>query len=371
MVHSSLALHGRAARLFATILAALAMGCAATPGAARPSAAEPHGMRVATREAPPFAMRDANGRWSGLAIGLWQSVAQANGYDYELVGTDLADMVDGVADGDFDASVGALTITQAREEQVDFSHPFYTTGFGIAVRAGPPGWLALIGQFFSWDFLQTLLILVGLLAFVGCLFWLAERRRNSEEFARGPQGIGSGFWFAAVTMTTVGYGDKAPRTPMGKLVALIWMFTALLIISTITGMIASSLTTGRLEGLVNGPADLAKVDVGTVAGSAGEDWLARDGIGSAGFPSVEAGLAALAAGRIDAFVHDDPLLRYRIGGGRNPDLRVLPGSFGRQDYGIALPEGSGLREEVNLALLRRIESDAWQAAITRQLGTNE
>ena len=47
---------------------------------------------------------------------------------------------------------------------------------------------------------------------VGSLIWLAERRRNAEQFAEPLAGIGSGMWFALVTLTTVGYGDKA-RSP--------------------------------------------------------------------------------------------------------------------------------------------------------------
>ncbi|WP_066554389.1 transporter substrate-binding domain-containing protein [Croceicoccus bisphenolivorans] len=357
-------------RLIAPILAFLAAWLPLS--AMAQNAPAPERMQVATREAPPFAIKSEDGHWEGLAIELWRVVAEANGYDYELVESDLAGMVDGVADGTYDASVGALTITQERERSVDFSHPFYATGFGIAVRKEAPGWLALLGQFFSWDFMKTLLVLVAMLGFVGFLFWMTERKRNSAEFPEGPQGLGSGFWFAAVTMTTVGYGDKAPRTPAGKIVALIWMFTALLIISTITGMIASSLTTGRLEGRVTGPSDLDGVRVGAIAGSAGEEWLARDGIASAGYNGVSDGLAALADGKIDAFVHDDPILRYDLSHGSDTaDLRVLPGSFGRQHYGMALPADSPIREAINLSMLRHIESDAWLAHVTRQIDGTE
>lgn len=357
------------ARTLPAILALFACLAFLIPPAA--VAQESGEMRVATREAPPFAMKADDGRWEGLAIELWRAVADANGYDFVFEETDLNDMIAGVSKREYDASVGALTITQARERDVDFSHPFYATGFGIAVRIEPTSYFTLIGKFFSWDFMKTLAVLIAMLTVVGVLFWLAERKRNSDEFASDAKGIGSGFWFAAVTMTTVGYGDKAPRTPAGKIVALIWMFTALLIISTVTGMIASSLTADRLEGAVTGPGDLDGVRVGTISDSAGEEWLARDGIGSTGFSKVSDGMAALASGRIDAFVHDDPLLRYSVGRGGLGDLRVLPGSFGRQDYGIALPEDSPLREEVNIALLRHIESDDWLAHITRQLGPTE
>lgn len=326
-------------------------------------------MTIATREAPPFVIREADGQWSGLAIDLWRDVAEDLGVDHIVEETDLAGMVDGVATGRFDASVGALTITPSREARVDFSHPFHTTGFGIVVAKAPPSWWLLLANFFSWQFLTAVVALCALLLVVGTLFWLAERRGNQEEFGGGAaHGIGSGFWFSAVTMTTVGYGDKAPRTLAGKLVALVWMFGAILIISTFTGMIASSLTEGRLSGGIQGPNDLARASVGSIRGSAADEWLGDTGIGFGGYDSVEAGLAAVAAGEIDAFVYDRPLLRYLMKLDDGNALRLLPGNFGRQDYGFALPQGSALREPINRAILQRIEGGAWQNRLDQVLG---
>ncbi|MCJ2185291.1 transporter substrate-binding domain-containing protein [Novosphingobium beihaiensis] len=328
-------------------------------------------MRIATREAPPFAMKGEDGQWHGLAIDLWDSIANENGYAYRFVETDLDDMIDGVADGRYDASVGALTITADREEKVDFTQPFTTTGFGIAVRKSPTAWLALMQNFFTWDFFKAVLALSALLLFVGFLFWLAERKKNPEEFADNASGIGSGFWFSAVTMTTVGYGDKAPRTPAGKAIALVWMFAAIIIISTFTGMIASSLTAGRLAGAIAGPDDLPKVTVGSIGGTASDEWLRQERIAFTGYPSVEAGLKALQDGEIDAFVYDEPLLRYMLRQSRARDVELLPGTFGRQDYGIAFQQGSPLREPVDVALLRYIRSSAWREAVAQTLGKRE
>jgi voltage-gated potassium channel Kch len=65
----------------------------------------------------------------------------------------------------------------------------------------------------------------SLLTVTGALIWLAERRHNEEQFRRDPAaGIGNGIWWSAVTMTTVGYGDKAPVTLAGRVIALVWMF---------------------------------------------------------------------------------------------------------------------------------------------------
>lgn len=328
-------------------------------------------MVIATRNAPPFSMQGPDGEWDGLAIDLWRDVAEKRGYDYRFVEADLADLVDGLQEGKYDASVGALTITADREQQVDFTHPFFSTGFGIAVRDGGPDWLSLLGGFFSMGFLMGVLPLIAVLAFVGLLFWLAERRHNEDEFPRDVRGLGSGFWFSAVTMTTVGYGDKAPRSAAGKIVALVWMFTALIITSTFTGMLASSLTAGRLGGDVAGPSDLADKSVGVIGGSAAEQWLAEKGIApTVRYDNLDAGMAAVSDGDIDAFVHDDPLMRYARTQGMGEGVRLLQGTYGRQEYGIALQPRSPLRETINRALLEYVESDDWQADLTRALGSD-
>ncbi len=350
----------------------LLCGLVALPAAAQSPPAADAPLTIATREAPPFAIREANGAWSGLAIDLWRDVAQTEGLKYRFEEASLPDMIAGVADGRYAASVGALTVTPAREARVDFTHPFYTTGFGIATARQGPGWLLLLRNFFTWGFFQAVIALAALLVTVGVLFWLAERRANEDQFGgRAWKGIGSGFWFSAVTMTTVGYGDKAPRTMAGKVIAVIWMFGAILIISTFTGMLASSLTESRISGAIRSADDLKSASVGSIGGSAAEEWLGSNGIGFGGYPSVTAGLDAVAAGTIDAFVYDRPLLRYRIKTRDDRKLRLLPGSFGRQDYAFALHQGSALRERINEALLRRIDSRDWTDRVTEVLGAEE
>ncbi|MBW4330406.1 transporter substrate-binding domain-containing protein [Stakelama sp. CBK3Z-3] len=327
-------------------------------------------LTVATREAPPFVMKGDDGEWHGLAIDLWRDIARQQNLQYRIVGTDLKGMVDGVADGRYDLSIGALTVTPQREQKVDFTHPFHTTGFGIVVGKAPPSWLLLLRNFFTWSFLQAVLALLALLAVIGLLFWLAERRHNEDEFGGGTvRGIASGMWFSAVTMTTVGYGDKAPRSWAGKALALIWMFGAIIIISTFTGMIASSLTEGRLTGRISGPDDLSGSTIGSIRGSAAEDWLHDRGLGFQDEGSIAAGLKAVRDGKIDAFVYDRPLLAYLFReGDAGKGLRMVQGTFGRQDYAFALPQQSSLREPLNRALLTEIDSQQWAAKLKQVLG---
>lgn len=323
--------------------------------------------------APPFAFRGPDGEWAGISIQLLSTIAHELDIAYRLEEASLDDMIDGVASNRFDGAIAAISITPRREEQVDFTFPFYSTGLGIAVSSDAGGgWLRVARNFFTAEFLAVLAGLSAVLLLAGAAAWFFERRGNAEEFRPDPvRGLGDGFWWAAVTMTTVGYGDKSPRTLGGRIVGLIWMFTAMLIVASFTAAIAASLTVGQLGGKVRDAKDLADLRVGTIGGSAGADELAERQIRSLPFDNVEAGFEALKAEEIDAFVHDRPLLQYIALNDYQGEVRVLPNPIGRQDYAIALQSGSALREPVNRALLARIRSREWSRIVDGYLGKDD
>ena len=156
-------------------------------------------------------------------------------------------MLDGVADGSLDVAVAALSITAEHEQICDFSHPYYVTGLGIAIapRHKTP-WLAVLKRLFTLYYLKIVVGLCVLLLALGALIWWFEHKKNPEQFGGGTAAwIGSGFWWSAVTMTTVGYGDKAPITFGGRAVAFIWMLLAIIIVSVLTATITSPLTVAR------------------------------------------------------------------------------------------------------------------------------
>ena len=47
------------------------------------------------------------------------------------------------------------------------------------------------------------------------------------------------FWWAIVTMTTVGYGDFSPETPEGRIFAVLIMFAGITLVSLLTASISS------------------------------------------------------------------------------------------------------------------------------------
>jgi len=60
--------------------------------------------------------------------------------------------------------------------------------------------------------------------------------------------VGTGLWWAAQTVTTVGYGDNVPTSLAGRLVAVLVMFVGIGFLTVVTAAITSSfIERSRLE----------------------------------------------------------------------------------------------------------------------------
>lgn len=203
----------------------------------------------------------------------------------------------------------------------------------------------------------------------GVVVWLVERRCNPDHFG-GPllKGLGSGLWWAAQTLSTVGYGDKAPQTTGGRVLGFLWMLISLVLVAIFSAVVTSSLTLAGLEGKVRGPQDLDSVRVGVVAYSSGDNYFSRRHLNFRRFPKLGQGLEALVRGELDAFVFDMPTLRYQASRDFQFKITVLPDLLEAENYALGLPDQSLLREPVNRALLRAIQSDQWRNTLFKYLG---
>jgi polar amino acid transport system substrate-binding protein len=325
---------------------------------------------VGTRERPPFAMKNADGTWSGIAIDLWRSIAGQLGVSYELRERDRDGLIRGIQDGSLDVVVDAIATTVELERVVDFTQPYYTTGLGIAVpRRIGSDWMGALRHVLSTDLLRLLIIIAVATLLVGVLMWLMERKRNVPHFGgRVAEGIGSALWWSATTMTTVGYGDKAPITAAGRIIAVVWMLMGIVLISGVTATITTALTVHRLGSRVHGPEDLAGSWVATIPGTAAEAYLKNRHIAFKPYATVSAGLHAVVRHQVDAMVYDAPILRYAVRTEMDGTIQVLRGTFDHDDYGLIIPQGSPLREPMNRALLTVIREPGWEELLRSYLG---
>jgi ABC-type amino acid transport substrate-binding protein len=117
--------------------------------------------------------------------------------------------------------------------------------------------------------------------------------------------------------------------------------------------------------------DLRSIHVGAIANTTTVDYLQRHRIRHSDFPTAQVALKALQANSIDALVYDKPLLTWLILQDYSSTLRVLDITFDTQNYAIALPKGSALREILDTPLMEQTESDWWEQTVFQYLGKAE
>ena len=146
---------------------------------------------------------------------------------------------------------------------------------------------------------------------------------------------GDCLWWILVTISTVGYGDKAPKSTGGKALAVIWMFTAIIIISGITAAITSALTVSRLGSDISGVEDLHNIRVGTVADTTSQIYMEESRISHRSFTSLDECLSALSDGEIDAVLAAFGNVGHTAGAGagRASPIGAGVGGIGRQVCG--------------------------------------
>lgn len=356
----------------ALVLAALMVGA---PGVARgqPAAEAPSPpLRVGVAGSPPFVLPpDVEGAEpNGLSVDVWRDVAARNRWTYEFRRADSTEqLLRMVAAGEVDVGVGPTSITAERARRVAFSQPYQDASLAILAPA-ERRYSERIRPFLSRTFGLGAVSLAVALLLVGTLLWLAERRRNAAQFPVAPgAGIANGVWLALVTMTTVGYGDRTPITPLGRVVAGLWMVSALVITSSLTASITTALTLSQLDPasiLTSG--DLRGRRVGAVTGTTSSLFVRRHGGTAIEFRSLDGAVRSLARREVSAVVFDRPALRHLLNHRPDLQLTISEASYDPQGYGFSVRHGSPLWVPIDVALLSLRQDGTIAAIASRWLG---
>ncbi len=317
-------------------------------------------LKVGLRNSPPFVMT-GGGAITGLSVNLWETTAGDLGLAYEYIEfADLGEMLDAIETGEIDMCINPLTVTSERLRRFHFSQPFFISGLAFAVQAKESSPLLLfVKRFFSIQFLTVLALLFLIIFAFGLLLWIVEHRKNPDQFAKGWRGLGDGIWWSAVTMTTVGYGDKAPKTGIGRIISIVWMFIAVIIISSFTGSISAALTFDRLQFSVNNFDDLRNVQTGTVRNSSTADLLRSARINYRGYETLEDAVDALNQGELNAVVYDEPLLAFLLAKPEYENISLISSAVRSVYFGFSSADNQ-LLELINPYMIEKIESRDWQ-----------
>jgi polar amino acid transport system substrate-binding protein len=187
-----------------------------------------------------------------------------------------------------------------------------------------------------------------------------ERRRDEGILGtdRYIPGIFNACWWAAATLAT--QADAMPRSPLGRVIAIIWMFTSVVFVASFTATVTTTLTVQRLEGDIRGPRDLPGRRVATTKGSTAAEYLRGHGATAITFDRIDQAYESLQQGNVDAVVYDSPILLYHAAHDGKGRVQIVGGIFRQESYGILLPRNSPHRKRINEALLRLREDGTYQ-----------
>ena len=350
------------AGLCALVISAFAGAAVATEaGPATP-------LRVAVYDLEPYGGQSRDGLFNGASVELWRRVAEDRNWQYQLTLVPrMDDLLSGLHASVYDVAIGAITITPERLTRVDFSYPTHRSGVAAVFAKQTDATSALYEYGAAVSELGPLLVAtIIFLTVTGVLMWWFER--SPAHSAGKPDSHSSvmswheGVYWAVVTMTTVGYGDKTPKTHVGRAIAVVWMIGSLVLVSLLTTSLIARITVSRVEGsVVTRVTDLAGKRLAAVSASSGAEFLDTQRIAHQKFGNLADALSALATGKTDAVVNSVGTLQYlvrtRFAAAIAPPRGLLDPAY----MAFALPMNSGLKKPLDQALTAVTASPEWQS----------
>jgi polar amino acid transport system substrate-binding protein len=320
---------------------------------------------VGVRVIPPFIIESTAG-FRGFSIDLWEEIAARLNLTYRYVPRDSVGLLlDAVRAGEVDVGIAAISITEEREETLDFSIPMFRSGLQILapVTAGLSV-LDTIASLLRPSILQFVLFAAAFVIGIALLIWLAERwtaRRRNQP----PPGLGSTLYDTATSFLQEDAVGERGGSRLGRLLTLLWLCVAVMFGIMLEGIVTAHLTVEQLSSQVSGLADLYDRRVYTVEGTTSYDFLLNAGITPLTVANVDEAFDDLLRGQADAVVYDAPVLHYLASTRGNGELQLVGEPFRLEYYGIALPQGSPRKEDIDRALLAIMEDGTYERLLSQ------
>jgi len=317
-------------------------------------------IKIAVKEFPPFVFKDLR----GFCIDMAKIICERNGLKPEFIYyKTVPEVLNAVKTGECDINFSGITITAAREKIVDFSHPFFDSGLMVAIKENPENRLSKLAlKILKVIGYSVLVFLIGLTVVAHAIWFLEKSDNDPKSFPTAyKKGILDAYWWAVVTMTTVGYGDKCPKKPIGRIIASIWMFIGIIWFAAFTATLTSSLTLSRIEhGEIEGLKDLGNKRISVIKGTTSENFIRYHDVTVMLAETLDDLIRSLKAETVDALVYDAPALMYMAK--QDTAIKVVGEMFDEQRYGVVFRQGAKnqYKEIFNVAILEMQKSGEYQ-----------
>lgn len=279
-------------------------------------------------------------------------------------------MLNAVTSGTSDAAIANISITSAREQAMDFSHPIFSSELRTLIPLRPDSSFSLISTIVSWELFFAIIGAFGVLLAGGMLMWRLER--NHQDYFDKPahEAMFPAFWWALNLVVNGGFEERVPRTPFGRIFGVLLVISSLFVVSIFVARITAAMTISAIESSVSSVNDLYGKRVGKVAGSTAEAFLQNRDLNGYALNDLSDVLRAFEDGDLDAVVFDSPILAYYVKTDGARFGQLAGPTFQHENYGIALPSGSELVEPINQALLELREDGTYAQIYRKWFGEN-
>jgi ABC-type amino acid transport substrate-binding protein len=313
-------------------------------------------LQVSIIEILPYVIKDGE-HYIGFSIDIWNEVANRLELPFAYVEVaSISEQLEAIQQGEVDFGISAINKTSEQEKVLDFSYAYHISGLQIMTSSNAGG--AFLSALLKTLLRDLLIIVIGLLLIIAIfanLFWLTERKTNPQIPQDYILGMRESFWYTAVTVTTVGYGDITPHSRLGRVFAIFWMFAGIFVIAGFTASVTSQVTVNRLDSAISDVDDLVDKRVVTVQGTTAESYLTTERISHVVVSDLDQAVEMLSVDEVDAIVHDKSALTYYLTAVDRGQFELAGTPFYLVFHSIAMPKDSPYREEVNIALLEIFE----------------
>ena len=309
-------------------------------------------VRVGLYLSPPFVAQE-QGHFSGMAVELWESLAETQGLqtEYRTLPTIRA-LIDATANGEIDVAVTNLTITQGRAQRIDFTYPWFDAGLRIMIDEHQgTGFLEVVSGLRESGFLRAYAWIAFVVAAATLLLTLFDRRFDPNFPRRWRDGAAESFFSVMSVVAGKSSGRRNVFGWVGRVWQGLWLVCGIAVLAFVTSSVTSVMTTLSLTNQINSLADLPGKAVGVFTGSVSEDFARDSGLDLHSFPNIDEAVAALLDGDIAAIIGDAPVLEYYAHTHTEQRVDVIGGVFEPDKYGFGLPLNSPLTRRLTVELI--------------------
>ncbi|XP_038213875.1 glutamate receptor ionotropic, kainate 2 isoform X2 [Zerene cesonia] len=350
---------------------------------------------VTTILSAPYCMRKeasekltGNAQFEGYAIDLIHEISKILGFNYTFklapdgrYGSfnretkEWDGMIRELLEQRADLAIADLTITYDREQVVDFTMPFMNLGISVLYRKPikqPPNLFSFLSPLSLdvWIYMATAYLGVSVLLFILARFtpyeWHQSRTADGEKM-ENIFSLANCLWFAIGSLMQQSC-DFLPKAVSTRMVAGMWWFFTLIMISSYTANLAAFLTVERMDSPIESAEDLAKqtkIKYGALKGGSTAAFFRDSNFSTyqrmwsfmeSARPSVftssnKEGEERVMRGKGSyAYLMESTTIEYVVE--RNCDLTQVGGMLDSKGYGIAMPPNSPYRTAISGAVLK-------------------